>query len=454
MMDFNFGFTGSENFQPGRQYGFFPSIALGWVPTNYKWVKEKLSWINFFKIRASHGTVGNDKIQGSGRFPYLTMVNAGKTSIWGNAIPTEVVNELVVGADNLVWERAIKTNIGIDSKFFKDKITLTVDIFNDQRNGIFWQRTQVPDYVGLISTPYGNTGKMRSYGSDGTISFSHEITRHTGFTLRGNYTYARSMVQNWEDIYRVYPYLENTGFPNGVMRGFHSLGLFKDEDDVKYSPDQSALGGMRMPGDIKYKDINGDGRINNDDKVPLPYGNQHPLLMYGFGGEFRYKNLSVGVLLKGTGKSEYFKIGTGNDQGYDPFNGGEHGNVLSIVADPRNRWIPMDYALAHGIDPALAENPNAMFPRLSLGYNSNNIQLSDFWKGDARYLRLQEITVNYNIKNMALKKVGISSVNVQLIGTNLYTWDKVKLFDPEQATANGRVYPLPSTFSLQLYINL
>jgi hypothetical protein len=382
------------------------------------------------------------------------LVNTGNSPIWGSTIPTETVNEQVVGADNLVWERAIKTNIGIDSKFFKDKISLSVDFFNDQRNGIFWQRAQVPDYVGLISVPYGNTGKMRSYGADGTISFSQEISKNMGFTIRGNYTYSRSMVQNWEQVYLEHPYLENTGFPNGVIRGYHALGLFKDEDDVKYSADQSALGGLRMPGDIKYKDTNGDGRITELDMVPLSYGNKHPLLMYGFGGEFRYKSLSVGVLLKGTGKSEYFRMGTGNDPGYDPFNHEDYGNVLSIVADPRNRWIPRDYALAHGIPVELAENPNAMFPRLNLGVNSNNTQLSDFWKGDSQYLRLQEITVNYNIKGKALKKAGISSLNLQLIGTNLYTWDKVKLFDPEQATRNGRVYPLPTTFSLQLYINL
>jgi hypothetical protein len=130
------------------------------------------------------------------------------------------------------------------------------------------------------------------------------------------------------------------------------------------------------------------------------------------------------------------------------------GNVLSIVTDPANRWIPRDYALANGIDPALAENPNAIFPRLQYGYNNNNSRPSDFWLSDARYLRLQELTFSYNLKNPALQRIGVSSVNIQLVGTNLYVWDKVKIFDPEQAAKNGRAYPIPAVYTLQLYINL
>jgi hypothetical protein len=143
-----------------------------------------------------------------------------------------------------------------------------------------------------------------------------------------------------------------------------------------------------------------------------------------------------------------------NGMGYVPFHGESSGNVLTQANDPANRWIPMDYALAHGIDPALAENPNALFPKLKYGYNENNSQLSDFWMGDARYLRLQELTLNYNLKHRLLRNIGISSIDLQLVGTNLYTWDKVKTFDPEQAQFNGRVYPIPATYTLQLYIHL
>ncbi|MDR2388826.1 MAG: TonB-dependent receptor [Tannerellaceae bacterium] len=461
MMDVNFGYTGSENFMPGKQYGFFPSIAAGWVPTSYQYMKDNVKWLNFFKIRASYGSVGNDRIT-STRFPYLTLVNLYEGRTWGSTSDIELVNEQRVGADNLEWEKALKADIGIEGQLLNGKLSFVADIFNDQRNGIFQQRVQVPDFVGVISMPYGNIGKMRSYGSDGNISYIYEPEKDISFTLRANYTYARNEVQRWEQAYQIYPYQEYNGYPNGTIRGYKAIGLFKDEDDVKFSPSQAALGSGQMPGDIKYMDINGDGQITSDDRIPLSY-NTYPSLMYGFGGEVKYKQFTIGILFKGTGKTDYYHVGQtvshnnmrySNGMGYVPFQNGQYGNVLSLIADPSNRWIPADYAAEHGIDPSLAENPDARFPRLTYGSNSNNSQLSDFWKGDARYLRLQEITVNYNLKKDCLHKMGISSIDFQLVGANLYVWDKVKLFDPEQAHFNGRVYPIPAVYTLQVYINL
>ncbi|MFV0267148.1 MAG: SusC/RagA family TonB-linked outer membrane protein, partial [Draconibacterium sp.] len=440
------------------QYGFFPSIALGWVPSSYEFVKKAAPWLDFFKIRASYGTVGNDRIT-SIRFPYLTKVNEGTGSVWG--VPgIETIGETRIGADNLAWERAIKTNLGFEGRLFDSKVDFVFEIFRDQRNGIFQQRVQVPEYVGVISNPFANVGRMKSTGADGNISYTTDITPNFGITLRGNFTYSKNIVQNWEQAYLEYPYLEYNGFPYGSIRGYQAIGLFKDEEDVKYSPKQTF--GTVMPGDIKYKDINGDGIINTMDKVPLTHSN-YPLTMYGFGGEFRYKNLTLGVLFKGTGKTSFFYVGQSttvsgdsevNGMGYMPFFQGNQGNVLTLAADPKNRWIPMEYALEHGIDPALAENPNARFPRLQYGNNANNSQLSTFWEGDSRYLRLQEVTLNYRVSSNFMKRLGVASMDVQLVGTNLYIWDKVKIFDPEQAVWNGRKYPIPQTYAVQVYFNL
>jgi TonB-linked SusC/RagA family outer membrane protein len=449
MIDLNFGYTGSENFMPGKQFGFFPSIALGWAPSSYQWVKDKLKWVSFFKIRGSYGTVGNDRIS-SDRFPYLTRISTGRGNPWGVIEGSETVNISTMGADNLVWEKAIKSDIGLDSKFWNNKIELTVDFFDDRRDGIFQKRVQIPDYIGLVSNPYGNVGKMRSWGSDGNVSFTHEINKNMSFTLRGNYTYAQNLVENWEDYKQTYPYKESTGMPHEVVRGYQSLGFFTSEEDIRYSPSQTYFGGTLMPGDLKYKDMNGDGLINADDQVPLSYKSMYPMLMYGFGGEFRYKNLSLGILLKGTGKIDYFR----NGYGYTPLVDGEYGNILEQFSNPASRWIPMDYALDNGIDPALAENPNASIPMLQYGNNNNNSQTSDFWKGDARYLRLQEVTINYTLNNNFLKKLGIASIDLQFVGNNLYVWDKVKVFDPEQADKRGAVYPIPAVYSLQVYIRL
>ncbi|MDR1338604.1 MAG: TonB-dependent receptor, partial [Prevotellaceae bacterium] len=208
MMDVNFGYTGSENFQPGKQYGFFPSIALGWVPTGYQFVKDRLPWLDFFKVRGSYGSVGNDRLAGNRRFPYLTMVNMSGGSIVGGVVnAVETVNEAYIGADNLAWEKAIKGDIGIEGRLWKEKISFVVDFFQDQRDGIFQQRIQVPDFVGLTNMPYGNVGKMKSSGSDGNISYTQELGRDMHFTLRGNYTYSKNLVQNWEQVYEKYPYL-------------------------------------------------------------------------------------------------------------------------------------------------------------------------------------------------------------------------------------------------------
>lgn len=446
MIDVNFGYTGSENFIPGKQFGFFPSVALGWIPTNYMFMQDNVRWIDLLKFRASYGTVGNDRIGGE-RFPYLNRVSQGNTLVWGSSSSVERVGISRVGADNLIWEVAKQANLALDAEFFKNNLTATVEVFQNRRDGIFQPRVQVPDFVGLPNMPYGNVGQMESWGSDGNIAYTHIFNDDIDLTVRGNYTFAQNKVLNYEKTYDEYPYQDYTGLPNNVWRGYQCLGFFKDEDDIKYSPKQSW--GEVKPGDLKYKDINGDGKVDANDQVPISYQHMYPQLMYGFGGQFRYKEFTLGVLFRGTGKIDYFR----NNTGYIPFNGGELGNVLVQFNDPSTRWIPKEYAAAHGIDPSLAENPNAQLPRLQYGNNANNTQLSDFWKGDARYLRLQEVTLNYNLKNNFLKQIGITSMDLQLVGNNLYVWDKVKIFDPEQADKVGRVYPIPAIYSFQMYVN-
>ncbi len=438
LLDVNFGYTGSENFKRGAQFGFFPSIALGWIPTQYKYVQENLPFLSYFKIRGSYGTVGNDRISND-RFPYLTIINSNAPGGWGG--PGLI--ESVVGADNLAWEVAKKANLGLEAKMFNNKLEFIVDIFNDNREGIFQRRTQLPTWVGAVNMPYGNVGSMRSYGADGNISYNFDLGANTGLTVRGNFTYATNEVTNWEQPYQKYDYLSFTGKPYNVLRGFKAIGLFKDELDVHNSPNQ--FGEVR-PGDIKYMDVNGDGVINNDDRIPLSYSPM-PRLMYGFGFEARHKALTLGVLLRGTGRTDFFL--NNNGFGYLPFYGGQIGNVLSIVNNQENRWTPASYS-----GDASTEKQDVLFPRLSYGRNANNEVYSSFWLSDSRYLRLQEVTLNYSLKRDMLKRVlGIKSVDFQLVGYNLAVWDKVKIWDPELAKNNGYSYPIPSRFAFQCYVN-
>ena len=444
-MDANFGYTGSENFQAGHRFGFFPSVGLGWVPTSYSWVREKMPWLSFLKIRASYGSVGNDRLTDE-RFPYLTLMQvSGGGGGWGST--NGYITEERVGADNLRWERAKKADIGIEGKLFNERLEFIIDFFRDRRDGIYQRRSQIPGYVGLMQMPFGNVGKMKSYGSDGNISYRHDFGKDWSLTVRGNFTYSANKVENWEQAEQPYDYQNYTGYVNNAFRGLIALGLFRDEQDVKQSPRQTF--GSYMPGDIKYKDVNGDGIIDDDDKVPLSYPN-YPKLMYGFGFEARWKQLTLGVLFKGTGNTDYYYVnGTTNGQGYIPFYNGETGNVLSIVADSKNRWIPASYSG----DPA-TENPNALFPRLSYGRNENNTQYSTFWHANSRYLRLQEINLNYHIESgKFFQKLGLKSIDAQFVISNLAVWSPMKLWDPEQAEYNGGAYPIPTSYALQLYLN-
>lgn len=443
-VDANFGYTGSDIFPKGERFGFFPSIAVGWAPTSYKWVQQHLPFVNFFKIRGSYGLAGNDNIANT-RFPYLTIINNHAATTWG--YNGQGIVEKQTGADNLKWEVAKKLNVGIDANFFNDAIKLTVDFFRDTRDHIFQDRVTLPEYAGMVTYPKSNVGRMHSFGSDGNISYFHKISKDMNYTVRANYTWSQNIVDYFEENKLAYDYQSVTGMPYGVLRGYISEGLFKNEDDIRQSPDQTAAFGVVRPGDIKYRDVNGDGVINSDDRVPLSYGNNVPRVMFGIGGEFNYKDFTVSMLFKGNTGVNYYRVGMGYDAGWIPFYNGEMGNVLKMVNNPKNRWIPSWYSG----DPS-TENPNAMFPRLSYGSNTNNSQLSTFWKKNGSFLRFQELNFRYIFRHRKwLRAAGLSSLECDFVINNLFTIDSAKYFDPEQAWYNGAAYPIPTTYSLQMY---
>ena len=443
-VDANFGYTGSDLFPKGERFGFFPSVAVGWAPTSYKWVQEHLPFVNFFKIRGSYGLAGNDDIANT-RFPYLTIINNHAGTTWGYT--GQGIVEKQQGADNLKWEVAKKLNVGIDANFFNDAIKVTVDFFRDTRDHIFQDRVTLPEFAGMVTYPKSNVGRMHSFGSDGNISYFHKINKEMNFTVRANYTWSQNIVDYFEENKLAYDYQSVTGMPYGVLRGYVSEGLFKDEADIRQSPDQTAAFGVVRPGDIKYRDVNGDGVINKDDRVPLSYGNNVPRVMFGLGGEFNYKDFTVSLLFKGNTGVNYYRVGMGYDAGWIPFFNGEMGNVLKMVNNPKNRWIPSWYSG----DPS-TENPNAMFPRLSYGSNNNNSQLSTFWKQNGSFLRFQELNFRYVFRHRKwLRAAGLSALECDFVINNLFTIDSAKYFDPEQAWFNGAAYPIPTTYSLQMY---
>jgi TonB-linked SusC/RagA family outer membrane protein len=442
LVEANAGYSGSENFKPGEQYGFFPALSVGWVPTQYEWTKNHLSFLNYFKVRGSWGKVGNSQIRNSDgklvRFPYQTILITGSND-WGNTL-----SESKVGTANLKWQTSTKYDVGVDMKLFRNTVDVTVDLFRTDAEDIYQQRVTMPEEVGAPQNPYLNTGSMRSWGADGTIALTKNLKKDLSLTLRGNFTFTRNKVTHWEQTGINYPYQSYTDVPYGVQRGLIAMGLFKDDADIASSPKQTFMTNY-LPGDIKYKDVNGDGVVDTDDIVPLDYSNV-PRIIYGLAAALTYKKWSANALFTRQSQVSYFLGGAG----YYPFQGESSGNVLSIVADPANRWIPAGASVKEGIT---YENPNARFPRLTYGNNPNNNRASTFWLADASFLRLQNAEINYRWESAWLKNKAVSAVTISLLGSNLAVWDKVKLWDPEQASGNGAAYPLQRTYTLQFYIN-
>lgn len=435
----NFGYNGTENFPKGERFGFFPSLAVGWVPSNYQYVKDHWAFMTMLKLRYSFGAVGNDQISGS-RFPFLTYVGSAPGYSFGDRgeHPKPGIVETRVGSVGLIWEKALKHNVGLDVTLW-DRVSIEVDYFHDLRKGIFMERSQLPDIMGLPNTPYGNMGRMRNNGIDGTLAYQDKIGP-VAFEVRGNFTITKNKIIDYDEPSYAYPYLANKGKSLNVTRGYIAMGLFRDSTEIVHSPKQ--LGEVR-PGDIKYKDVNGDGVINEQDIVPI--GNSNiPRIQYGFAASVEYKNWDVNVFFRGSGGVDFFYGGSG----YFPFANGEVGNVLTVVNDPKNRWIPAWYSG----DPS-TENPDARFPRLSYGENKNNFVNSSHWLANGAYLRLKTVELGYTLPKEVAKKIRMTNFRVSVIADNLHVWDKVKLWDPEQASGNGAGYPLTRSFTMNIQMS-
>ena len=455
-IDFNFGYTGSENFAAGHRFGFFPAISGAWNIAEESLIKKHLKWMNMFKIRYSYGKVGNDNL-GNTRFPYLydietmTKKDGDKTVDTGGYNFGDYTFDRYYGgmrysslsSPNVTWEIATKHDLGIDFSFFNDKLSGSVDYFNEKREGIYMLREYLPGIVGLESNPSANVGKVTSEGFDGHFTFRQKLGA-VGLTIRSNITYSKNEIVDRDEENNYYWYKMQKGHRVNQARGLISLGLFKDYDDIRNSPVQDFDGYKVMPGDIKYKDVNGDGKIDGNDQVAIG-ATTKPNLIYGFGIAANWKGLDVNLHFQGAGKSDYFIEGSTVHM----FKLGDGwGNVLSEMANS-NRWISADISG----DPA-TENPNAEYPRLSYGPNSNNYQQSTYWLRNGSYLRLKTVEVGYTLPTQLVNKVHFNTVRIFFVGTNLLTWSAFKLWDPEMGSTDGKRYPLSKNLSLGISVNL
>jgi len=449
-VEFNFGYTGSENFSSGNQYGFFPAISGGWNIAEEPFIKERLSWLDILKFRYSYGEVGNDLIKKNDqdvRYPYLSdFGDTGNSWNFGDILNPNIFNGMhytQVASNNLSWEVAKKHNLGMDISVLNGKFSLTADVFKDTRENIFMERQHLSQIIGLTSRPWANVGRMESKGMDGNFLASHRIG-NVDLTLRGNITYTKTKVLEYDEEANAYPYQKTEGYRWLQQRGYIALGLFKDYDEIRNSPRQefNPVDQPVMPGDIKYQDVNGDGVINSLDRVPIG-ATTTPNMIYGLGLAVKWKDFDFNIHFQGAGKSAYML----NGPAVYPFSEGSWGNVLTDAVKSGNRWISRDISG----DPA-TENPNAKYPRLTYGWNSNNYQESTFWLNDGRYVRLKTLEVGYTVPKMIINKLRMNNARVYFLGNNLVIWSPFKLWDPELGSGNGMKYPLAKNFTLGLTI--
>lgn len=442
-VDFNFGYNGSENFAKHNRFGFFPAYSAAWNLGEEPWIRKAAPWIDMFKIRYSYGKVGNDYL--STRFPFQGrfMTDDNDRYIFGDFGTSNYtyngISYLMLANKDITWEVARKHDIGIDFYLFGNKFSGTIDYFRETRDGIFMTRNYLPQIIGVSNSqqPSANIGKVRSTGVDGNIAYTEKIGQ-VNLTVRGNFTYSKSKILEYDEQYSHYAYSRNSGFRVDQARGLIALGLFKDYDDIRYSPDQSALKGdfEIAPGDIKYKDVNGDGKINDNDIVPIG-STTKPNLIYGFGISAQWKGFDFNVLFQGVGESSFFI----NGFTVYPFSEGSWGNILTDVVG--NYW-------------SLGKNEDihAKYPRLTYGNNSNNNRASTYWLRDGSYLRLKNLEIGYTLPKAFVSSMHIQNVRFYFMATNLLTFSEFDLWDPELGSSNGQQYPLSRTFTLGMTINL
>ena len=430
----NFGYNGSENFAPGHRFGFFPSVALGYMISNEKFWQPISKVVDQLKIRGSYGKVGNDEIGGGRRFIYMSTLGSNTSYIWGTNPTTTTGSSVGHWANTEVgWEESKKLDIGLDLSLFYC-LKLNVDYFHEMRDGIFVQRNTIPYYTGISQSymPYVNMGEMMNQGVDATLVFNKKIGE-VDVMLRGSFTFARNKILDMDEPNNMWEYQNQTGHPLYQKFGYVALGLFKDQAEIDASPKQE-LGPSPRPGDIKYLDLNNDGLINTFDQKAIGYPDV-PEIVYVAGASLRWKGFDFSFLFQGTAHSNFF-INYNHTNAF----GNAFLEQSSVLADVYgNHWSEANPDL------------NAKYPRLaSPGAGGNNSKLSTFWMVDGSYCRLKSAELGYTIPSRITKKAGIQTLRVYLSGVNLLTFSPFKLWDPE--LSNVYAYPNNRTVSLALNI--
>lgn len=449
--EFNFGYNGSERFDKSHRWGFFPSGGLGWVVSNEKfWADKPISKvINMLKLKGSYGLVGNDNISNNdNRFFYLSEVNmnnSGRGMNFGTNFD-EGYNGISISRyanPKIGWEISHKINVGFELKLFND-LEIQAEYFKERRTNILQERADIPSLMGFQAPIRANIGEAKGHGVDISLDYSHIFNKNWWTTVRGNFTYASSEFSEYEEPdYSATPWRSKIGSKLSQTYGYIAERLFVDDEDVANSPKQQF--GEYTAGDIKYKDINRDGIIDEQDIVPIGYPTT-PEIIYGFGFSVGYKAFDFNCFFQGSARSSFFidplRI-TPFAQPYDPGNelGGKQANnaLLQVIAN--NHWSESN------------QNMYAFWPRLSDTAISNNNQSSTWWLRDGTFLRMKSAEIGYTLPKRLTSKAKLENLRIYVSGTNLFNISKFKIWDTEMGN-NGLGYPVQRVFNVGIQLSL
>ncbi len=442
LMEFNFGYNGSENFTPGKRYGFFPAGSIGWVVSEEEFMK-KASWIDFLKVRASYGLVGSDNV--SSRFPYLAFYGSGSGYDFGNNFGTNVggTSEGNLANANLTWEKARKLNVGIDFTTLNQRLALTIDAFYEYRFDIITDMNSdgimgYPDIVGKDAA-LQNLGEVSNRGVDIELSWNDKIGKDFRYYIRPNLTFSRNRLEYKAEVARKNSWRKETGkrlYENFVYVFDHFVADQEEADrlnKIAYQP-----WGQLIPGDVVYKDLDRNGVIDDEDRTAM--GNpRSPELMFGIPFGFQYKNFDFSVLLQGATKSSILLNGAAVFD-FPQFEQDKIGRVKKMHLD---RWTPETAA-------------TAKYPALHYGTHDNNKNgNSSLFLYDASYLRLKNVEIGYNVSPKLLRKFHVQQARIYVQGLNLLTFDKLGDvdIDPETKSGDGASwYPIQKVFNFGIDI--
>ncbi|MBN2766361.1 MAG: TonB-dependent receptor [Paludibacteraceae bacterium] len=443
--EFNFGYNGSENFAPNKRFGFFPSVATGWIVSEEPFMASVRNIFSKTKIRASYGLVGNDKLDGR-RFAYITTIGSSNGYRFGNSslfYDRSGRREGDIGVPDLTWETVKKTNLGLELGLW-NMIEIQADYFHERREDIFMQRRNYPNSAGFATLPWANFGIVENQGVDFQLTLNKQVNKDWFVSAKGSATYAKNkIIEQDEDIMVVGTHRSSTGKPAGQIFGLIADGLFSADDFVDLStgelqPDIPVhkFTDRVYPGDIKYRDLDNDNEITLKDMTAIG-GTENPEFVYGFGLNTTYKRVDFGFFFQGNGRT-YRMIGRGNN--FLP--GAALGATGNIFTNATDAWTE--------------DNPreDVFYPRLHMGYNANNAQASSWWLKDMSLLRLKNVEIGYSAPKRMLANTPFEYGRIFVRATNLFHLSGFKLWDPELSTDNGLKYPIMSTISMGLQIRL